>query len=54
MLTFLDSLSSNDLRYKSEAKRLKMSNPDEDIKKKFNYLLFRTIPIPGVVRTIRI
>lgn len=65
MITFLDlelldvlfkvltfrPLFLNDLRYKSEAKRLKLSNTDEDIKK-FNYSLFRTIPIPGVVRTI--
>ncbi|KAF9315083.1 RING finger and WD repeat domain-containing protein 3 [Podila horticola] len=43
-----DRQRSLKLKYKSEAKRLKMSNPDEDIKKKFNYLLFRTIPIPGV------
>lgn len=51
MLTFW-TLFLDDLRYKSEAKRLKMSNPDEDMKKNFNYSLFRTIPIPGVVRTI--
>ncbi|KAG0359137.1 RING finger and WD repeat domain-containing protein 3 [Podila minutissima] len=42
-----DRQRSLKLKYKSEAKRLKLSNPDEDIKK-FNYLLFRTIPIPGV------
>ncbi|KAF9382650.1 glutathione synthase [Podila verticillata] len=61
MITFLDmelldvlfkvltfrALFLNDLRYKSEAKRLKLSNTDEDIKK-FNYSLIRMIPIPGV------
>ncbi|KAG0036871.1 RING finger and WD repeat domain-containing protein 3 [Podila clonocystis] len=43
-----DRQRSLKLKYKSEAKRLKMSNPDEDIKKKFNYLIFRMIPILGV------
>ncbi|KAF9383562.1 RING finger and WD repeat domain-containing protein 3 [Podila verticillata] len=42
-----DRQRSLKLKYKSEAKRLKLSNTDEDIKK-FNYSLFRTIPIPGV------
>ncbi|KAG0096276.1 hypothetical protein BGZ93_004792 [Podila epicladia] len=43
-----DRQRSLKLKYKSEAKRLKLSNPDEVIKKKFNYSLFRMIPIPGV------
>ncbi|KAG0348690.1 RING finger and WD repeat domain-containing protein 3 [Podila humilis] len=43
-----DRQRSLKLRYKTQAKRLKMGRPEDDIKKTFTYSLFRTIPIPGV------